>query len=215
MKCRAANWNVAASGGHWAAARCCAVVALMPLSSSRAAAVRTSEARNVTVGIYTGDSSSMVALLKVGRIFTENRRLGFFRVKLLPVLVVQGVRLEFTESMPNTNWPAGFRVNPAPLARPGTSLEWRDVSVRFPQDVQPRLQAGQLHPPTRTDGESCLLENVTLRTDAGALHVSRARLLLNGLTGRVVWESPGGVQQWDLFTRSLISEPSKKLTINQ
>jgi len=167
------------------------------------------EARNVTLAIYSDDSSALVAVLKVGRVFNENRRLGFFRVKLLPVLVAQGVRLEFTESTPNTNWPASFRANPAPLARPGTSLEWRDVSVRFPQDAHPRLQAGQLHPPTRTDAETCLLENVTLQTDTGALIVPRARLLLKGLAGRVVWESQGAIQQWDLFTRSLISEESK------
>jgi len=188
------------------------VVALLPPSSGGAGAVRAAEARNVTVGIYADDSASMVAMLKVGRIFTENRRLGFFRIKLLPVLVAEGVRLEFTESRPNTNWPAGFRANPALLARPGTSLEWRDVSVRFPQDAQPRLQAGQLHPPTRADAESCLLEGVTLQTDAGPLKVSRARLLLNGLAGRVVWESQGVTWQWDLFTSNLISEKSKSQT---
>jgi hypothetical protein len=166
------------------------------------------EARNVTLAIYSDDSSTLVAVLKVARVFNENRRLGFFRVKLLPVLVAQGVRLEFTQSMPNTNWPAGFCANPAPLAQRGTSLEWRDVTVRFPQDVGPRLQAGRLHPPTRTRTESCLLENVTLQTDSGVLNVPQARLLLKGLAGRVVWESQGAVQQWDLFMRSLISEKS-------
>jgi hypothetical protein len=187
---------------------CLALVALLPFAG-RAEKLRSVEARDVTMGIYSDDSSALVATLKVARVFNENRRLGFFRVKLLPVLVVQGVRLEFTESTPNTNWPAGFRANPAPLARPGTSLEWRDVSVRFPQDTHPRLQAGQLHPPTGTDAESCLLEHVTLQTDAGALNVARARLLLKGLAGRLVWESQGVIQQWDLFTRSLISEKSK------
>ena len=172
----------------------------------RAEKLRSVEARNVTLGVYSDDFSTLVATLKVGRVFNENRRLGFFRVKLLPVLVAQGVRLEFTESAANTNWPAGFRANPVPLAQRGTSLQWRDVSVRFPQEPQPRLHAGQLRPPTRTDPESCLLEDVTLQTDSGALNVPRARLLLKGPTGRVVWESQGAIQQWDLFTRSLISD---------
>lgn len=202
------GWGLGSCVGRRTAALCLAFVAWLPLSG-RAEKLRDVEARNVTVGIYSDDSSVMVAVLKVGRVFNGNRSLGFFGVKLLPVLVAQGVRLEFTESTPNTNWLAGFRANPALFARPGTSLEWRDVSVRFPQDAQPRLHARRLHPPTRTDAESCLLENVTLQTDGGALNVARARLLLKGLAGRVVWDSQGATQQWDLFTRSLVSEKSK------
>jgi hypothetical protein len=167
------------------------------------------EARNVTLGIYSDDSSMLVAVLKVGRVFNENRRIGFFRVKLLPVLVAQGVRLEFAQSTPSTNWPSSFRASPTQMAQPGTSVEWRDVSVRFPQDTGSRLEAKKLHPPTRTDAESCLLESVTLQTDTGPLNVPRARLLLKGLTGRVVWENQGVTRQWDLFTSSLISEKSK------
>jgi len=183
-------------------------VALLPFSG-RAEKLRSVEARNVTLGIYSDDSSTLVAVLKVGRVFNENRRLGFFRVKLLPVLIAQGVLLEFTQSTPNTNWPAGFRANPGQMAQPGTSVEWRDVSVRLPQDSLPRLQAEKLHLPTRTEADSCLLENVTLQTDAGVLNVPRAMLLLKELAGRVVWESQGAIQQWDLFTRSLILDKSR------
>jgi hypothetical protein len=184
------------------------IAAFLPVSG-QAEKIRGVDARNVAVAIYSDDSSTQVAVLKVGKVFIESRRLGFFRVKLLPMIVAQGVHLEFTESAPSTNWPSGFRANPAPLAPPGTSVEWRDFSVRFAQDARPRLRAARLHPPTKTDTESCLLEDATLQTDAGALNVSRATLLLKGLTGRVVWESQGAVQQWDLFTRTLISDKSK------
>jgi hypothetical protein len=185
-----------------------ALIALLPFSGL-AEKVQSVEARNITLGIYSDDGSAMVALLKVARVFNENRRLGFFRVKLLPMVIAQGVRLEFAQPEPGTNWLAGFCANPAPMAKPGTRLEWREVSVRFPQDDRPRLQAAQLHPPAGTNAESCLLENITLQTDAGALTVPRARLMLKGLAGRVVWESQGVTQQWDLRTRNLISEKSK------
>jgi hypothetical protein len=193
--------------GRRAVGLCLAIAAFLP-RVGQAEKIRGVDARHVTVGIYSGDSSTQVAVLKVGKVFIENRRLGFFRVKLLPMVVVQGVSLEFTESAPNTNWPTGFRANPVPLAPPGTSVEWRDVSVRFAQDAHPRLRAALLRPPTKSDAESCLLEDVTLQTDAGALNVSQATLLLKGLTGQVVWESQGAVQRWDLFTRSLISDKS-------
>jgi hypothetical protein len=186
---------------------CVAMAALLP-SGGWAEGLRGAEARNVTLGIYADDSLAKVAVLKVARVFSENRRLGFYRIKLLPLLVAQGVRLEFAESTPNTNWVTAFLANCAPLARPGSCPEWRDVSVRFPQDAHPRLEASRLRPPTGAGEESCLLENVTIQTAAGALSVPRARLLFRGQVGRVVWESQGAVQQWDLFTCRLTSEKS-------
>ena len=83
-------------------------MALLPFSG-RAEKLRSVEARNITAGIYSDDSSTLIAVLKVAKVFNENRRLGFFRVKLLPILVAQGMRLDFTESKPNTNWVAGLR----------------------------------------------------------------------------------------------------------
>ena len=96
MSVHALGWKTLGRGlgsraGRRTAGLCLALVALLPFSG-RAERLRSVEARNVTLAIYSDDSSALVAVLKVGRVFNENRRLGFFRVKLLPVLVAQGVR---------------------------------------------------------------------------------------------------------------------------
>ena len=192
--------------GDVAVAFCYLVASCCSVSSSRAADLgQAFEARKVTFAIYSDGFSDQAAILKVDRIFTDRRRLGFFRVKLLPVLVAQGVHFELTQPTPNTNWLTGFRVRLAPFAR-SRVLEWRDVTVRLPQDTRPRLQAGRLFPPANDSAEFCQLEGVTLQTDTGELKVPRAKLLLTGPPGRLVWEADGTAVRWNLFTGSLFSE---------
>ena len=107
-----------------------------------AGAAPVQEARNLTTDTYAADGLSKIATLKVGRVFTENRRVGFFRVKLLPVLVVQDVRLELSAVAAGENWPASFQADLTPLFRRRSSgIEWRDLSIWLPGDTAPRLQA--------------------------------------------------------------------------
>src|SRR5690242_17089115 len=87
-----------------------AAVALLPAFSS-VAELRKAEARNVTFAIYPENSLESVALLKVKRVFTDHRHVGFFSVKVLPVVVAQGVRLEMASATPNTNWLASFHTS--------------------------------------------------------------------------------------------------------
>ncbi len=189
-------------------ALCAVTLGLVVASSEVSAASGFLEARNVETRIYSDGFSQTAAIVKADRVFTDNRRLGFFRVKLLPLLVVQGVRLEITQSTPNTNWSAGFRARVAPFAR-NRAIEWRDVSVSLTQDVAPRLQAAHLLLATGPAAEFYVLEDLTLQTTAGPLKVPRARLMLKGLPGTVMWESEEGTVQWNLFTCSLSSEKHK------
>ena len=53
------------------------------------------QASNVENVIYGDDFFKPVAAVKIERIFTDHRRLGFFHIQLLPVLVAEGVHLEF------------------------------------------------------------------------------------------------------------------------
>jgi hypothetical protein len=176
------------------------LVSLRP--AGQGAEMRTSEARNLAVGIYTANASALVGTLRVERVFTEQQRFGFFRVKLMPILVAQGVRLELNQAQPGTNWTAGFRVKLAPLAR-SSRIEWRGVSIAFAGESEPRLQARRLQLPDQPETDHCLLEDLTLDTDAGLVQASRATLLLGASAGTVVWESSGFLHQWNLFTRTL------------
>jgi len=194
----------------WVAmAALCFLAVVFPARSSRAADLgQAFEARKVTVAIYADGFSDQAAVLKVDRIFTDRRRLGFFRVKLLPVLVAQGVHVELSQSTPNTNWLTSFRVKLTPLTR-NRVLEWRDVTVRLPQDTQPRLRAGRLFLPENESEEFCRLEGVTFQTETGEVKVPRARLLLTAPSGRLIWEADGSTVEWNLFTGSLFSEKTK------
>jgi hypothetical protein len=183
---------------------CSFAAALLSLGNAGAEPARKFEARDVQVPVYADDYQATAGVLKIERIFTEQRRLGFFRVKLLPMRVAQGVCLELSQRAPNTNWLAALRFNPAAAAK-GARLEWRDVSVRMPGDPAPCLQARRLYPNTDAHPDFYLLEDVTMQTDAGPVQVARARLLLAGQPGRIVWEAGGRTRQWDLFTGKVTS----------
>ncbi len=172
--------------------------------SGDGAEARLGEGRQLAVGIYAGDGSTLAGTLRVERVFTEQRRIGFFRVKLMPVLVAQGVRLELARTEPGTNWTAGFRVKLSPLAR-SSRVEWRGVSISFRGESEPRLRARRLQLPDKPETDHCMLEELTLETDAGLVQVPRATLLLGSPTGTVVWDSNGFLHRWNLFTKTLIT----------
>jgi hypothetical protein len=152
-----------------------------------------------------------MATLKVGRVFPDNRRVGFFRVRLLPLLVVQDVRLELSPAAAGENWLASLQMDFKPLLGRRTSgSEWRNLSVWVSGDSGPRLQAQRVCPPTSAETESLTLEGVTLQTTTGPVKRPWARLeLIKKVPGRVVWEADGATFQWQLFTGQLISEPTK------
>src|SRR5262249_37234142 len=140
-----------------------------------------------------------VAVVRADRVFSEERKMGFFRVRLWPMLVADGIRVNFSSPTPNTNWPATFRVNLAPLIREG-KMEWRNVSVWVTNESSPRIEAKVLVPPANANGDFCALEDVTIRSGSKLLSVARARLLLNGPPGRLIWETPRSTVQCDVFS---------------
>jgi len=170
-----------------------------------------SEARNVKVAVYAKGSLQPAATVQADRIFSDRRRMGFLKVRLLPLLVAQGVRLGIAPSAANTNWPASFRVKLAPFARAGSQVEWHDVSVCLLPGSEPRLQARQLLLPPSVETGFCILEGVTLHSDGRLICLARAKLLLQGHPGRVVWEEQGAAVQWDLFTASLIRQETNQV----
>ena len=161
---------------------------------------------------YAQDGISPMATLKVGRVFTEYyRRLGFFRVRQLPLVVVQNLQLELSPAAAGGNWPASLQMDSKPLfgrLNRGSRIEWRDLTVRLSGDSAPRLQVRRVCPPTSAEAESLMLEDVTLQTTQGPVKRPWARLDLKQVPGQVVWEAEGATFQWQLFTGQLISEPT-------
>jgi hypothetical protein len=178
---------------------CALAVSFLPLCVPAAGLSGSLQASNVESVIYGDDFFKPVAAVKIGRIFTDHRRLGFFRVKLLPVLVAEGVRLEFAQANPQTNWLAGFRFDPAPAVG-RSAVEWRDFSVSIAQEKLPRLQADRVHPTVNASSIVCQLEGVTVQAGLERFKVPKAELRAEGQSGQVVWTRSHQVIQWDLFS---------------
>jgi hypothetical protein len=178
---------------------CALAVSFLPLCVPAAGLSGSLQASNVESVIYGVDFFKPVAVLKVGKIFTDHRRLGFFHIKLLPVLVAEGVHLEFPQASPQTNWLEGFRFDPALSVR-RSAVEWRDFSVSIAREKLPRLQADRVHPTVNASSIVCQLEGVTVQAGLERLKVPKAELRAEGQSGQVVWTRSNRVIQWDLFT---------------
>lgn len=156
-------------------------------------------ASNLEISVYSEHSLEPAAIWKIDRISPEHRRIGFFSVKLLPVVVVDRVQLEFTKPNPQTNWLEGFRCEWAPAAN-RELIEWRDFSIYFPKEKMPRLQAKRAHPAADAGALICRLEGVTLQTGSQPIHLSRAEVRAEGQAGEIVWRDAAATIQWDLFS---------------
>jgi hypothetical protein len=154
---------------------------------------------NMEISVYSQNSLAPDAVWKINSVSPEHRRLGFFSVKLLPVMIVEGIQLEFTKTNPQTNWLEGFRCEWAPAASRGL-IEWRNFSISFPQEKTPRLQAKRVHPAANAGSLICRLEGVTLQTGPQPIHLSHAEVRVEGQAGVVAWRDSAATIQWDLFS---------------
>jgi len=157
------------------------------------------EAHDLEIRVFPDNSVEQIAICRIDSVFTEHRKIGFFRIKLLPRLVVQGVRLEFSQSNMGTNWLDGFQFDPAPGVR-RSAVEWRGLTVYFPQEKSPRLRAERVYPSGDSNPAVFRLEDVTIRAGGETFNVPRAELQAAGRSGQVVWTCSNQVVQWDLFT---------------
>jgi hypothetical protein len=178
---------------------CALIGGLAPVYLAAAGIPGTLQTTNIETVIYGSDFFKPVAVLKIDRIYTDHRRLGFFHIKLLPVLVADGVHLDLAQARPQTNWLDGFRFDPAP-AVDRRAVEWRDFSVSFAPDKSPRLQARRVLPTVNADSVVCRLEGVTVQAGSEPITVPKAELRAEGQSGHVVWTQASLVIQWDLFT---------------
>jgi len=94
----------------------CAAVGFAP--QTRAAnQLGSFEARDVTMPVYFDASDNPGAVWRVGHVFVDHRRLGFFRVRLLPVLVADGISLECLQTNASMDWVKTFHTLPAEITQ--------------------------------------------------------------------------------------------------
>jgi hypothetical protein len=104
---------------------------------------------------------TLTAVVKVGKFFRENRRMGFFRVKLLPQMVLENVRIELQQATLPTN--AQEKVFAALKSVSGDlPFEVRDFQIVFPNETTPRLGAQRVKPMPKKTAPALQLEEITI-----------------------------------------------------
>jgi hypothetical protein len=172
---------------------------LLPVNRATAGLPLGFQATQVEIPIFLGAASTPIATWKIDRVYPDQRRLGPFRVKLLPRIVAQGVRLEFLQPEPLGQGPAQAPLRFSPPN--GTAAaEWRDFAIYFPKETTARLQAAHSRQVVKDGATLCQLEDVTLHPGDRFLTLPRAELSLDTCPGWVSWRSDGAGIQWNLFT---------------
>jgi hypothetical protein len=155
--------------------------------------------QNLEFRTYAQNSIREIADCRIEKIFLDHRKLGFFRVKLLPVLVVQGVQLELDGSSPTNDWPQSFQSDWMPDVK-RSDVEWRDVAITIQSENAPRLHADRAQPAAVGGPTICSFKGVTLEAGGATWHLSQAELRNEAGRPRVVWKADDGERHLDLFS---------------
>lgn len=158
--------------------------------------------RNVEFTSYARGTAREIFTCKIQKVFADHRRLGFFRVRLLPVLVIQGVQLELAAGKADGEWAQAFRSTWLPDLK-GGSTEWRDVSLTLKKADPPRLQAARAFPSSGGGTVVCEFKDVTLQAGGQKWRTPQARLLDENGRPCVVWKTNGGEHHLDLFSEEI------------
>jgi len=159
---------------------------------------------NFEIRTYAPNSTREIADCKVEKIFLDHRKLGFFKVKLLPVLVVQGVRVEFGGTAPTNEWAETFQSDWLPKVN-RSGVEWRDVGISSQKAGTPSLHAGSAQTAAAGTPIVCVFKDVTLEANGSKWQLPQAELRNEDGRPRVVWMAGGGDQHLDLFSGECIN----------
>lgn len=169
---------------------------------------------NAEFSFYPPGSVQLSADCKVDKIFVDHRKLGFFHVQLLPILVAQGVRLDLSGSQSDGYWSECFQSDWLPEMKDNV-MEWRNVAISVQEETSPRVCADRAHPAKGKTSIICRLDNVTLKHNGAIWRASRAELCNENGRPRVLWHSGGGEFHWDLFTGEMVSSVPNPIKTEQ
>jgi hypothetical protein len=175
-------------------------------------ALRPGGARQIRLHFYAPQSTNLLGQCLINHVRTEHRRLGFFRVKLLPLTVLDGVRLEFNREALPSDVLTRMRSGLQPLTG-ATSVEARDLQVSFLGESQPRLRSERLRQRGEMGQAAWILEGVVLQTAQGERRVSRAEIVpRSGDWPQITWRDQAGSYTWDLSSDQItIGKPKGKI----
>jgi hypothetical protein len=167
-------------------------VLLLPQANAGLAGIT---AQGVDIAEFGPTDSSLVAKIHADRFFTDYEHHGFFRIGLLPVAVVENVKIQIYSVEGLTN--ALFAMRQWHRSSAGVRrLELRNLKVVIAGETRPRLLASR----ARIGNDSTLdLFDVSLTSPEGqVVSLPKAALQIAGRSaGRLSWNAAG--RKEDLF----------------
>jgi hypothetical protein len=173
-------------------------IGLLAVTLSSSGAIGFKKARGLVIPIYAGGQAEAVAAVRIEGIAEDQRRLGPFRVRALPVLVISQARVEVLQSGAASNVVAGLGRQLKQLGgrRP---VEVRGFQMSFPGESAPRLQARRVTLKAEDGVLALLLEEVTLREAAGGRTLPRAWFGPGPAAPALRWGPTEAPSSYDLF----------------
>lgn len=150
------------------------------------------KARGVTMPFYATGVPSAVAVLRVKQLSKDHRRVGFFKVRLLPILACEEVHLEVLRPESAAGLLEELESSLGRFSG-GQPVEFRQLRITFPGESQPRLQARRAR--LSEQGDALILEGVALSDST----LPRATLQLRANAGQVRARTGGQVLDFNLF----------------
>jgi hypothetical protein len=159
--------------------------------------------KQTEVDFYPKDSAQIIAICKVEAVFIDHRKFGFFQVKLLPILVVQGVSIELGEAYADNEcaWIRELDSNLLLSELKKQAVEWHEVDLTSSGTNSPHLHAQSVR---LTDGKGpviCWLENCVIESRGERWHTAKATWQMTGSRQQLIWRTDAGISMhWDLST---------------
>jgi len=162
-------------------------------------------ATGVTISEYDSTDMTPTGQIHAGRFFIDYERWGFFRIGVMPLLVVDNVQVEIRSAEYLTNALADLKSWHQP-ARSLRQMELRDLEISITGEKHPRLRAAS----ARIGPEGAVrLSTVTVLDGAGqTVTLPNARLQLSGASaGQLEWKNGANLEKQPVFQPSSNQTP--------
>lgn len=170
--------------------------------SSRAAEVAASAVNNASMSVY--DDATLLIQIDSDRGFIDHEKQGFFRLGLMPILVVEGVKIQILSGNCLTNLTLSLDSLSFPHGNI-RKLELRQIEVALLNEKEPRLKAASARL-NRAGGIE--LSNVLVAMpEAGQISLPKATLQITGLAaGSLRWRQEGIEKELTIFNPQLLKK---------
>ena len=170
-------------------------------------------AKGMVIPLFVGSESKPTALVRVKELRNDYRRVGFFRIGAMPLVVLDGLTIELKHTK---NLSASLKeIHKGVLINKHPSLlEARDVQVLIMAESAPRLQARTMR--FVDAGQWRLFDGVLFAGSNQPVHFSEGTLQLHGPSpGRFTYKAGGMAEELELLSDLLTpsADESKSLLL--